>query len=73
MRTATRRSTGATAVLASGLQTALPALAGVVVVPDPLGHSLAVVEQLVRRRREMNSACAKRSALSDGSDRCSRM
>src|SRR6266496_3121127 len=33
MRTAIRRSTGATAVLASGLQTALPALAGVFVVP----------------------------------------
>ncbi|MEV6641367.1 sensor domain-containing protein [Amycolatopsis sp. NPDC051371] len=33
MTTAIRRSTGATAVLASGLQTALPALAGVVVAP----------------------------------------
>ncbi|WP_410672175.1 sensor histidine kinase [Amycolatopsis sp. cmx-4-68] len=33
MRTAIRRSIGATAVLASGLQTALPALAGVFVAP----------------------------------------
>jgi signal transduction histidine kinase len=33
MRTAIRRSTAATEVLSSGLQTALPALAGVVVVP----------------------------------------
>jgi signal transduction histidine kinase len=33
MRTAIRRSTSATAVLASGLQTALPALAGVFVLP----------------------------------------
>jgi signal transduction histidine kinase len=33
MRTAIKRSTAATAVLASGLQTALPALAGVLVLP----------------------------------------
>ncbi|MEU0464477.1 sensor domain-containing protein [Amycolatopsis sp. NPDC006131] len=33
MRTAIKRSAGATAVLASGLQTALPALAGVLVLP----------------------------------------
>jgi signal transduction histidine kinase len=33
MRTAIKRSTAATAVLASGLQTALPALAGVIVLP----------------------------------------